>query len=86
MLQPTFHAVVVPSLRFKEGKLAVFNCTHILNTSQKIAAINELQAKCDAARYGATGKLLAEAYKLQTIHAQCPKCMIQQLAAYFEEH
>jgi hypothetical protein len=86
MLQPTFHSVVVPSLRFKEGKLSVFNCTHILSANEMLAGINEVQAKCEAGRYPATGKLLADSYKLTTMHAQCPTCMAQQLTAYFEEH
>jgi phage FluMu protein Com len=86
MLQPTFHSVVVPSLRFKEGKLSVFNCTHILNPNEMLAGISEVEAKCEARRCPATGKLLADTYKGTTMHAQCPKCMAQRLTTYFDEH
>jgi hypothetical protein len=86
MLQPTFHSVIVPSLRFKDGELCVFNCTHVLNASKMLAGINDIQMKCEAARYPATARLLSKAYRLQTMRAQCPRCMAQQLASYFEAH
>jgi hypothetical protein len=86
LLRPTSHSVVVPSLRFKDGKLCVFSCRHILNAAEMSAAVAGIQRLCEANRYGDTGKAISDAYGEDCIPQQCPKCLIHHLTTYFEAH
>jgi hypothetical protein len=86
LLRPAGHSVVVPSLRFKDGRLCIFSCRHILNAAEMAAAVAEIQKICEANRYGDTGKAISDAYGEGHIPQQCPKCLIHHIATYFQDH
>jgi hypothetical protein len=85
LLATTNHQTVVPSLRFKEGKLTAFNCGHVFNQRELEVGLTEVQRLCQTHRYPGTGKYLSDIYSEPPIPAPCPKCMHGLLNAHFRD-
>jgi hypothetical protein len=81
LLATTNHPTVVPSLRFKEGKLTAFNCGHVLNQRELEVGLTEVQRLCQTNRYPGTGKYLSDIYNDPPI----PRCMHGLLNAHFRD-
>lgn len=84
LLQWSVHPTIVPSRRFKEGKLFVFNCNHILNSNEMLQNVNQVKKLLNSKKLPNTEKLVFNVYLLPKIPAQCPKCLLQRLEAYFK--
>lgn len=82
LVQKSNQSTVVPSLRFKEGRLFVFSCGHILNKNEMLASVNDVKKLCASHRLASTGQvILIDTYLMPAIPAQCPRCLYQRLQA-----
>ncbi|OHT01390.1 hypothetical protein TRFO_31823 [Tritrichomonas foetus] len=84
LIQKNVHPAIVPSLRFKEGKLFVFNCNHVLNTNEMLQNVTRVKNFLISKKLPNTAQFVFDTYLLQKIPAQCPKCLLQRLEAYFK--
>ena len=79
LVQKSNQSTVVPSLRFKEGRLFVFSCGHILNKNEMLASVNDVKKLCASHRLASTGQVIFDTYLMPAIPAQCPRCLYQRL-------
>ena len=79
LLQGYNHSAVVPSLRFKEGRLFVFSCGHVLNKDEMLASVNEVKDLCATYGLSQVGQDIFDAYLAKSILMQCPRCLHQRL-------
>lgn len=84
LLQWSAHPTTIPSLRFKEGTLYVFNCNHILNENEMRGSIKKVQDLLKSKKFPNTGSLINDVYHLPKIPVQCPKCLLQRLEGFFK--
>jgi hypothetical protein len=84
LLQTTIDPTVVPSVRFKDGRLFVFNCSHILNGTEMLDAVTEVQRLCESHQLPVTAKLVFEVYRSPAIPAQCPRCLLHHLSTFLQ--
>jgi hypothetical protein len=83
MMRKAARSIVVPSARFKEGKLFVFSCGHTLNGEEMLAKVSEIQKLCKRNDHPGTAAAILGGYLVQAIPVQCPKCLFQKLNCYF---
>lgn len=82
LLQKSLHSQVIPSLRFREGKLFVFSCGHLLNTNDMLSSVTMIQKYCESKGYPKTGKLIFDVYLVKKIPSKCPKCFLSHLKSH----
>ena len=83
-IQKSVNPTIVPSLRFKENKLFVFNCNHILNSDEMLQSVTMIKDFLTKKRLTNTGQFIFDIYLLKKIPAQCPRCLMQRLETYFK--
>ena len=79
LLQNMPRSTVVPSLRFKDGKLYVFNCNHTLNPNEMLQSSSQLKNRLTEKGMDRTAEIIFNSYEQPVIPSQCPRCLLQNI-------